>query len=102
MQMHPKLAHLSAEKIIDLLKKYDDPSIPLKKIISEFLFQTTPSALNGLLPPFSRLFSRASATSQQYKAFGNGNRLASSRTHQGRPWLVSQLKGAILHNFPQC
>lgn len=52
MQIHPKLAHLSTEQIIDLLEKYDDPLVPLKNIISEFSLQTTPSALNGLLPPF--------------------------------------------------
>jgi hypothetical protein len=52
MQIHPKLAHLSTEQITDLLEKYDDRSIPLKVIIAEFSLQTTPSALNGLLPPF--------------------------------------------------
>lgn len=51
MQVHPKLAHLSAEQITDLLRNYDDPSNPLKDIISKFSLQTTPSALNGLLPP---------------------------------------------------
>ena len=51
MQIHPKLAHLSAEQITDLLRNYDDPSNPLKDIISKFSIQTTPSALNGLLPP---------------------------------------------------
>jgi hypothetical protein len=51
MQIHPKLAHLPAEQIMDLLKKYDDPSVPLKDIISEFSIRTTPSALNELLPP---------------------------------------------------
>lgn len=52
MQVHSKLTHLSATQIIDLLEKYDDPSIALKIIISEFSVQTTPSALSGLLPPF--------------------------------------------------
>lgn len=52
MQVHPKLAHLSAAKIADLLAKYDEPSITLKGIISEFSIPTTPSALSGILPPF--------------------------------------------------
>jgi hypothetical protein len=51
MQIHPKLTHLSVEQITDLLKKFDDPSYPLKDIISEFSLKTTPGALNGLLPP---------------------------------------------------
>lgn len=51
MQLHSKLAHLSAEQITDLLEKYDDHSIALKDIISEFSIQTTPSALKALLPP---------------------------------------------------
>lgn len=53
MQVHSKLAHLSATQIIDLLEKYDDASIALKDIISEFSIQTTPSALSGLLPPLT-------------------------------------------------
>jgi hypothetical protein len=53
MQVHSKLAHLSAPQIADLLEKYDDPSIALKEIISEFSIQTTPSALSGILPPFT-------------------------------------------------
>lgn len=51
MQVHSKLAHLSAAQLADLLDKYDDPSIALKVIISEFSIQTTPSALSRLLPP---------------------------------------------------
>lgn len=52
MQVHSKLAHLSATQIVDLIDKYDDPSIALKDIIFEFSIQTTPSALSGLLPQF--------------------------------------------------
>ncbi|NVD28023.1 hypothetical protein HUO14_08920 [Parasphingorhabdus flavimaris] len=51
MQVNSKLAHLSAEQLVDLLEKYGNQSIPLKDIISEFSIQTTPSALNALLPP---------------------------------------------------
>lgn len=51
MHLHQKLAHLSHEQIVDLLEKYDDPSIPLKDIISEFSIKSTPSALQALLPP---------------------------------------------------
>lgn len=51
MQVNSKLAHLSTEQLVDLLEKYDDQSIPLKDIISEFSIHTTPSALNSLLPP---------------------------------------------------
>lgn len=52
MQVHSKLAHLSATQIIELLEKYDDPSIALKDIISEFSIQAAPGSLKGLLPPF--------------------------------------------------
>lgn len=34
-----------------MLEKYDDPSIPLKDIISGFSINTAPSALHALLPP---------------------------------------------------
>lgn len=51
MQLHQKLAHLSDKQIADLLRKYDDPSIPLKDLISEFSINSTPGALQTLLPP---------------------------------------------------
>lgn len=51
MQAHSKLAHLSATQILELLQKYDDPSIALKDIISEFSIQAGTSSLKALLPP---------------------------------------------------
>lgn len=50
MQVHQKLAHLSDKQIADLLQKYNDPSIPLKDIISAFSINSTPSAFHVLLP----------------------------------------------------
>jgi hypothetical protein len=51
MRVHQKLAHLSDAQLADMLEKYDDPSIPLKHIISEFSISTVPGALHALLPP---------------------------------------------------